>query len=152
MLRPRDGALDELSPTSYLEVFKATPFQRVSLIKAGLRARDAKRILADLAAPSGQIYEALKISPAAITRRAAKDQTLSPRDSERIIGVARLVGQVEAMVGSEEGFDASAWLANWLVQPAPALGGQRPGELIDTMEGQSLVSKLLAQMQSGAYA
>ena len=34
----------------------------------------------------------------------------------------------------------------------PALGGERPVELMDTMEGQTLVSNLLAQMQSGAYA
>lgn len=141
-----------LAPTSYLEVFEATPFQRVMLIKAGLRARDARRILADMTVPPCQIYEALKVSPAAMSRKAAKDQALSPRDSERIIGVARLVGQVEALVGSAEGFDASSWLANWLAQPAPALGGQRPGELIDTMEGQSLLSNLLDQMQSGAFA
>ena len=34
----------------------------------------------------------------------------------------------------------------------PALGGARPIDLMDTMEGQALVSTTLAQLQSGAYA
>jgi uncharacterized protein (DUF2384 family) len=36
--------------------------------------------------------------------------------------------------------------------PVPALGGTRPLDLMDTMTGQALVSQVLAQMQSGAYA
>ena len=36
--------------------------------------------------------------------------------------------------------------------PVPALGGARPIDLMDTMEGQALVSTTLAQLQSGAYA
>jgi uncharacterized protein (DUF2384 family) len=34
----------------------------------------------------------------------------------------------------------------------PALGGVRPLDLMDTMEGQSLVAETLARIQSGAYA
>jgi uncharacterized protein (DUF2384 family) len=69
--------------------------------------------------------------------------------------MARLVGQLEAMVqdsGDPNGFDPTAWMARWLNDPLPALGGTRPIELMDTMEGQALVSTVLAQLQSGAYA
>jgi hypothetical protein len=34
----------------------------------------------------------------------------------------------------------------------PALDGKAPGELMDTVDGRALVSDLLAQQQSGAYA
>ena len=44
------------------------------------------------------------------------------------------------------------WLSGWLRTPVPALGGTRPIDLIDTMEGQALVSQVLTRMQSGAYA
>jgi uncharacterized protein (DUF2384 family) len=69
--------------------------------------------------------------------------------------MAKLVGQLEAIVeesGEPEGFDAAAWMSRWLREPVPALGGARPIELMDTMEGQALVSAVLSQIQSGAYA
>lgn len=66
-----------------------------------------------------------------------------------------LIGHLEAMVqesGDPNGFDPAAWMARWLNEPLPALGGARPIDLMDTMEGQALVSTVLAQLQSGAYA
>ena len=78
-----------------------------------------------------------------------------PADSKRVLCVARLVGQVQNMVdeaGDPRGFNATAWMARWLNEPLPALGGVRPLDLLDTMESQALVSNTLAQIQSGAYA
>jgi hypothetical protein len=65
-----------------------------------------------------------------------------------------LIGQVEVMLsqsGTGEKFDADRWVGAWLDHPLPALGGARPAEYMDTIEGQELVSGLLAQSQSGAY-
>ncbi len=76
-------------------------------------------------------------------------------ESERVVGLARLMRQLEAMIeesGNGTGFDARAWMSRWLTEPLPALDGACPADLIDTMEGQSLVSSALAKMQSGAYA
>ena len=69
--------------------------------------------------------------------------------------MALLVGQVREMVaesGDPAGFDAALWLARWLQRPLPALGGRRPAEFMDTADGQSLVSTMVARMQTGAYA
>jgi putative toxin-antitoxin system antitoxin component (TIGR02293 family) len=140
---------------SYLGVYRASPFDRITLIKQGLPAAEAKRIITELAIGQGAALKALKLSPATVNKKAKQDHTLSPAESERVIGIARLVGQVEAMVqesGDPQGFDAAAWMSRWLKEPLPALGGARPIDLMDTMEGQALVSTALAQMQSGAYA
>lgn len=70
-------------------------------------------------------------------------------------GRQRLIDQVEAMVaesGALEGFDSAKWLASWLQTPNPALGGRLPSEYMHRPEGQQMLSQLLAQMQSGAYA
>ena len=99
--------------------------------------------------------QALKLSPATVNKKAKQDHTLSPAESERVIGIARLVGQLETMIqelGDAEGFDAAAWMSRWLQEPLPSLGGRRPLDLMDTMEGQGLVSAALSQVQSGAYA
>jgi putative toxin-antitoxin system antitoxin component (TIGR02293 family) len=139
---------------SYLGVYRALPRERIDMIQHGFPATEAKRIFADLAIGQGAALRALKLSPATVNKKAKQDRTLSPAESERVIGIARLVGQLEAMVqesGASEGFDAAAWMSRWLKEPLPALGGARPIDLVDTMEGQALVSTALAQMQSGAY-
>lgn len=66
-----------------------------------------------------------------------------------------LVIQVEKMVkesGKIEGFDAEKWVGDWLQHPIPALGDKKPVELMGTTDGQDIISRILAQVQSGAYA
>lgn len=140
---------------SYMDLYRAPPLERIGWIKRGLPATDAKRIIADLHLGQGEALKALKLSQATVNKKAKQDQALSPDESERVIGVAKLVGQLQAMIedsGDPETFDAAAWLSQWLREPVPALGGMRPFDLMDTMEGQALVSRTLAQAQSGAYA
>jgi putative toxin-antitoxin system antitoxin component (TIGR02293 family) len=139
----------------YLAVYRASPIERINWIKRGVSADEAKRIFADLAIGQGAALKALNLSPATVNKKAKQNKLLSPSESERVLGVARLVGQLQAMVeesGDARGFDAASWMSRWLTEPLPALGGSRPVELIDTMEGQALVSTALAQVQSGAYA
>lgn len=140
-----------LSPTSYRELYEATPLQRVAIIKRGLPARDARQILNSLGPPHEQLFQVLKVARATVSRKAALGLALGPGESERILGVACLIGQMEAMTQSDPEFDASAWLGGWLWQPLPALGGQRPLDLLDTIEGQRLVATMLARIQSVAF-
>jgi putative toxin-antitoxin system antitoxin component (TIGR02293 family) len=117
-------------------------------------AVDAKRLLEALAVPQAAACKALGLSVATINKKAKSGQALAQDEGERVIGVAKLVGQLEAMVeesGDPEGFDPVAWISTWLNEPLPALGGTRPIDLLDTMEGQALVGDTLARVQSGAY-
>ena len=92
---------------------------------------------------------------ATMNRRVKRKVQLQSAECERVQCVAGLVAQVQNIVGGSGnplGFDAAAWMSRWLNEPLPALGGVRPLDLLDTMEGQALVSNTLAQIQSGAYA
>lgn len=143
------------SPFSYVDIYRASPADRIRIIKNGVPAAKAKRMIADLHFDQGVLLRALNLKTATVNRKAANDESLSADESERVIGIAKLVGQVQAMVeesGEPKGFDAARWLSQWLQNPLPALGSQRPIDLLDTMEGQALVSQLLGQTQSGAYA
>lgn len=142
-------------PFHYADIFRASPADRIRLIKRGVPARTAKRMISDLQFDQGALMAALNLKTATVNRKAARDEALSPEESERVIGVAKLVGQLEAMLeesGAPASFDAPKWLSGWLREPLPALGGRRPVELIDTMEGQALVAQALGRIQSGAYA
>lgn len=150
-------SFDAFKPTEegFVSLYKAPVLTQVEWVKSGLGARDAKLILGQLRVPQGEALTALHIQVATLNRKAKTNAPLSPAEGERVLGFARLLGQVQTMVresGDSERFDASAWLSAWMSAPVPALGGARPLDLMDTMTGQSLVSRLLSQMQSGAYA
>ncbi|QYF88215.1 DUF2384 domain-containing protein [Brevundimonas sp. PAMC22021] len=153
----RVQAADSLTALNadYGLIYRSTPLDRIRLAKRGVSARDAKSLLSALAIPSGALHEALHLSVSTLNRRAKTAERLPVDESERVLGLARLIGQVEVMVaesGDADGFDVRDWTARWLTAPAGALGGLRPMDLMDTMEGQAMVSDTLARMQSGAYA
>ncbi|MEO5810509.1 MAG: MbcA/ParS/Xre antitoxin family protein [Rhodanobacter sp.] len=67
----------------------------------------------------------------------------------------KLVRLAQKMIdesGNPEGFDASAWLANWMQRRVPALGGRTPASYMNSTSGRKTVATLLRQMQWGAYA
>jgi len=154
--RPRSKtAKSAASRLDYVQLFKAAPLERIKLVKSRLPASQAKIIISDLAIPSGSASRALHVSVSTLNRKTKLREALTQDESERVLGLAKLIGQVQSMVdesGDPEGFDARAWTARWLSEPLPALGGARPLDLMDTMEGQGLVAETLARIQSGAYA
>jgi putative toxin-antitoxin system antitoxin component (TIGR02293 family) len=139
----------------YVNMYRASPIDRIEVIKAGVPARDAKLLMRKFDFDQHVLFGALSLKTATVNKKAAANQSLSTEDGERVLGLAKLVGQVAAMLdesGEPENFDVPAWLSQWLREPLPALGGTMPLKMLDTMEGQALVSQTLAQIQSGAYA
>lgn len=139
----------------YAGIYHASPVERIRLIRQGVSARKVKHFISELHFDQQVMMDALNLKTATVNKKAVRDQPLSVEDGERVIGLARLVGQIEAMIeetDSAPGFDTAAWLSAWLREPLPALGNDRPIDLLDTMEGQALVSRTLMQIQGGAYA
>lgn len=88
-------------------------------------------------------------------RNARKGSMFSTEQSERVIRLECLIGQVAVMVdnsGGSKDFDAARWVGEWLEQPVHALGGAKPADFMGTMTGQALVSSLLIQSLAGVLA
>ena len=139
----------------FLETYRASPFERVAAIRKGVPAAAVAETSKAMGMPQERLYQILRLPRTTVTRKIAENGVLSREGSERVIGLRKIIGQVEQMVGESgdpEGFNAAEWVSRWLESPSSALGGQKPGELMDTTEGQELVSRLIARMQSGAYA
>ena len=86
-------------------------------------------ILAALEIPESQAFQSINVSRAAVNRMARRGQPLAVAEAERVLGVAKLIGQVHQLVeesGEAAEFSAAAWLSNWLLQPLPAFGGALP--------------------------
>lgn len=142
-------------PFAYMDLYRASPADRIGFIKKGVPARMVKLFITELHVDQKVMFDALNLKTATVNKKAAKNQPLSTEDSERVVGLVKLVGQLEAMIeesGDPQDFDAPEWLSTWLREPLPALGGVKPIDLLDTMEGQAMVSQALAQIQSGAFA
>jgi putative toxin-antitoxin system antitoxin component (TIGR02293 family) len=140
---------------AYRRLYRSTVMDRIGLITRGVHAADAKAWLDIPVIGTMLLLQALDLPAATFNRKVKAQASLSAAESERVIGFARLIGQVEAMVedsGDPAGFDARSWLAHWLTEPLPALGHAKPIDFMNTMEGQALVSRILAQAVSGAYA
>jgi putative toxin-antitoxin system antitoxin component (TIGR02293 family) len=139
----------------YVTITEFSQLDRIGIVKTGLPARLLTMLANDMSIPRERLYAWLGIPRTTANRKVSKGETLSQDESERALGIARLVGEVQRVV-SESGdpaqFDAARWTAEWLEEPNAALGGHAPGEFMDTADGRGLVSALVAQMQSGAYA
>ena len=149
--RLRWNAVRESAGTYY----RANPLDRIAIIRGRVPAAYVVSLTQSMQIPKERLYGTLNLARATVDRKIQKRQRLSQEESERILAVVRLIGQVDSMVqesGEPAGFDAPRWIAEWLQSPHPALGGRTPGELLDTADGRGLVSDLLAQQQSGAYA
>lgn len=139
----------------YRKLYRAQAMDRIAMITKGVPAVEARQWLDMPVLGRALTYEALDLPIATFNKKVKLNAKLSPAESERVVGFARLVGQVEAMVedaGDTSEFDARTWLARWLTEPLPAFGNAKPIDFMNTMEGQTLVSQKLAQVASGAYA
>ena len=143
------------APEAFIRVYMFEPNERVKLVKEGLPARVVVGISDSMSIPKDKLYTTLGLARATINRKVRDKKLLNQDESERVLGIIRLIGQALTMVtesGDPKAFDVVKWIAVWLEEPQPALGGKRPAELMDTAEGRAMVSDHLARMQSGAYA
>ena len=139
----------------FVQIYEAGPMERIELIKSGISADGLVDLATSMHTTKDQLFKRLGLPRATVDRKARNKQNLSQEQSERVIGLMKLVGQVKTMVeqsGEPEGFDAAQWVGQCLEQANGALGGIPPAELMDTVQGQEVISGLLAKMQSGAYA
>ena len=136
--------------------FALSAIERAELVKRGLPARAVQEMSAARGLPREQLMRAVGLARSTVERKLAARGRLSEAESEKLVGLSRLIGQVDAMVRESGeapvGFDAARWFAAWMGEPVAALGGLRPQQLLDTADGREALATLLLQMRSGVYA
>ena len=137
------------------QFYAMEPIERIGLVQQGVPANVVNLIADDMQISKEKLYATVGVARATIDRKLRERKLLSPDESERVLGMARLVGQVDTMVresGRPAQFDAAQWLAAWLDRPNAALGGKPPAQLMSTVDGRAMVSTVIGQMQAGSYA
>ena len=149
MASKSSGVLDAM------KLYHLNVMDRVDMVREGVPADYVEGLATSMAIPKEKLYRTIGVARPTVDRKIRQRKRLSQDESERVMGIARLIGLAQSLVhasGGPQDFDAARWLASWLYGPHNALGGKRPAELMDTSEGRSLIAALLAQQQSGAYA
>lgn len=147
--------LVEAVSLDFLALYRADAITRIRIVKIGLPARSLDVMAKYMAIPTARLVATLGLARTNVYRKARANRRLSKGDSARLLGMARLIGQVQEMVtesGDPDGFETASWVAQWLQSSLPALEGRCPAEFMDTVDGQSLVSTLVARMQTGTYS
>ena len=140
---------------SFAAIYRVEPMDRIKLIRDGIPARYINVISDSMGITKETLFKFLNLPKSTIDKKSVANQMLPIEQGERLIGMAKLVGQVESIIaesGNPDGFDAAKWVASWLGKPSPALGGEKPSAYLDTVSGQEMISDLLAKIQTGAYA
>lgn len=110
---------------------QASQGERVRFIRNGVVASHILDLVEAMHVSRERLLSMLGMPDALIGRRVRQGVMLSREQSERVLGLLRLIGQVAIMVdnsGDPKEFDAARWLGRWLERPIPALGGARPAE------------------------
>lgn len=151
LVKQKPISVSKITP---LAVYQASQFERIEMIRRGVPASTLNDIVRQMDVSKDSLYITLRFPASTMDRKIRLNEVLSSEHTERLLGLERLIGQVEVMLiesGHDGKFDASRWVGAWLERPLPALGGSKPADYMDTIEGQEFISRLLAQSQSGAY-
>ena len=135
-------------------IFMLDRQERIEMIKRGAPPELVGHLAKIMDVPKQWLIGILGMSRATISRKEHTHTPLSVDESERVFGVQCLIGQLEDQVldgGEPAGFDPAKYFGEWLDEYQPALGGRNPSFYMDTIEGQKLLSGLLAAAADGAY-
>lgn len=137
-------------------VAAATPMEIVSVERSGVNTAFLKDLSKHMQMPAVRIFDIVGVPKATAEKKAAAQEPLAGAGGQAALGLARLLAMANSIVANStaqeaQGFDAGKWLGQWIERPQPALGGQKPADLIGTPTGLAMVERLLGAIESGAY-
>ncbi|NMG28077.1 MbcA/ParS/Xre antitoxin family protein [Aromatoleum evansii] len=152
---PNQDRRRQPAPFDRRALLRLDPMDRINVLRAGIESVALVAIAHAIGRSCPELIDLLQLARPSPVSTPRKGVRLTTAQSERVLAFLRLIERVDHMVtiGSDDSaFDAARWLGDWLARPCPALGGQRPAALTDTLEGYRVLDQLLSQMLSGAYA
>lgn len=143
--RRREG----LSP-AYAELARATPLERIEMIRRGLPPMLVLDLACDLRLSEDNLMVYLGLVRADVRQKLIDEERLTPHDSDRVMALAMLLGDTlrahaAADVSADAALAAVSWLGKWLRSPLGELEHRAPLQFMDTAYGRSLVASLLAR-------
>lgn len=124
---------------------QGAPSAVVKALKAGLPVKELDDLRSALDLPMDKLAPLLGISKATLHRRKGAGK-LDAAESDRVLRLARLLGQAAAVMESLEAG------RRWLAAPQIGLGGATPLAYAETEAGAREVEALLGRIEHGVYS
>ena len=126
---------------------RASGADAITSVKAGLTAQRFDELARRFAIPEADLRAAARVSEATLVASRVTNRRLSRDVSDRVSRVARLLEHATQVFGSVD--RAGQWM---LTPGVPALGGERPLDLLDTDPGAHEVETVLTRIMFGVYS
>jgi len=104
------------------------------------------------------VMDIIGVSQTTFRRKEEANEPLPDVAGHRVMGFLRVVATLRRLL-EESGdperlkdFDLDAWVAQWMREPLPELGGKTPAEMLRNPEGQRAVEQVLERMRGGLPA
>jgi putative toxin-antitoxin system antitoxin component (TIGR02293 family) len=130
-------------PTTAFEVAEMPAAYAVKAIRAGLPARAFVGVADALNLTVDELAGILGVSPRTIRDQRKKFGRLSSENTEKLVRMVRIQQQARKIFSTDEA------ASDWLTSPAPALGGAKPMDLLDTDLGAREVESILSGIAYG---
>jgi putative toxin-antitoxin system antitoxin component (TIGR02293 family) len=118
----------------------------VKLVEKGLPFSALVRLQRNVDIPLRELADLARIPPRTLDRRRARGR-LEPEESDRVVRLSRVFGAaLRLFEGEEEAARA------WLRRRHPALGGERPLDLVRTEVGAREVERLIGRLEHGVFS
>jgi putative toxin-antitoxin system antitoxin component (TIGR02293 family) len=108
--------------------------------------------------PVTRVMDVIGVSQTTYRRKDEAREPLPDAAGHRVMGFLRVMATLRRLL-EESGdpaqlaeFDLEAWVARWMREPLPELGGKTPAEMLRNPEGQRAVEQVLERMRGGLPA
>jgi len=127
-------------------VFEGGTMTAIKTSRAGLPASLLVGLARHYHISRHQAYHLVGLKPATGDRKVRDKGRLTPEVSERLTRIAQIEAEAIDVLGDEPSAH------RWLETPNPALGDERPLEIIDTGYGAEAVRRVLGAIRYGGAA
>jgi hypothetical protein len=132
----------------YIELYQMPQFDYLQHVIDGVSSQSIPDLVFDMGISQSSICKMLGLSPSTISRKVSAGQCLSTTEGELVLGIAKLIGQLQVMVeeyGDPEGFNPATWLISWVQAPLPAIRDEKPAKYLRSINGQQFLSTMMAK-------
>jgi putative toxin-antitoxin system antitoxin component (TIGR02293 family) len=104
------------------------------------------------------VMDIIGVSQTTFRRKEEANEPLPDVAGHRVMGFLRVAATLRRLLDESgdpeqlKDFDLDAWVAQWMREPLPELGGKTPAEMLRNPEGQRAVEQVLERMRGGLPA
>lgn len=126
-------------------------------VEAGVPLYVVNMIAGATGEPISAIMDLAGVAPSTFHRR-EPTQALPDVAGHRVMGYLRVAASLRRLLEESgdpaqmQDFDLEAWVAQWMREALPELGGRTPAEMLRNPEGQRAVEQVLERMRGGLVA